>query len=46
MTIFRLVSKGENDLSILLASVTCLHFSVQEEDILEHANAKCRLCIL
>jgi hypothetical protein len=24
-----------------MASVMCLHFSMQEEDILEHTNAKC-----
>jgi hypothetical protein len=28
----------------IVASVTCLHFSVQEEDILEHSNVKCHLC--
>ena len=29
-----------------MASVTCLHFNVQEEDVLELTNAKCRLCTL
>ena len=29
-----------------MASVMCLHFSMQEEDILEHTNAKCHLCTL
>ena len=24
-----------------MASVKCLHFSMQDEDILEHANTKC-----
>ena len=29
-----------------MASVMCLHFSMQEEDILEHSNDKCHLCTL
>ena len=29
-----------------MASVTCLHFSMQEEDILEHTNGKCHMCTL
>ena len=29
-----------------MTSVTCFHFSIQEEDILEHTNAKCHLCTL
>ena len=33
-------------LSIPMASVMCLHFSMQEEDILEHTNAKDQLCSL
>jgi hypothetical protein len=28
-----------------MASVMYLYFSTQEEDILEHASAKCQLCI-
>ena len=28
-----------------MASGMHLHFSMQEEDILEHTNAKCHLCI-
>ena len=31
---------------ILMAIVMFLHFSVQEEDVLEHTNAKCHLCKL
>ena len=38
--------QGEDILSILMASVMCLHFSMQEEDILEHINAKCHLSTL
>ena len=33
-------------LSLLMASVMCLHFNMQEEDILEHTNGKCHLCTL
>ena len=33
-------------LSVLMASVKCLHFSMQEEYILEHTNGKCLLCAL
>ena len=29
-----------------MASVTYLHFSMEEEDILEHANGKCHSCTL
>ena len=29
-----------------MASVMCLHFSMQEEDILEHINDKCHLYTL
>ena len=29
-----------------MSSVVYLHFSMQEEDILEHANDMCHLCIL
>ena len=29
-----------------MASVMCIHFSMQEKNILKHANAKCHLCIL
>ena len=33
-------------LSILIASAMYSHFSLQNEDILEHTNAKCHLCTL
>ena len=26
-----------------MASVMCSHFSVQEDDVVEHTNAKCNL---
>jgi hypothetical protein len=32
-------------LSLMMASVMCLHFSMQEEDTLEHINGKCHLCM-
>ena len=31
-------------LSTLMASVMCLYCNIQEEDIVEHTNAKCHLC--
>ena len=27
-----------------MATIMCLYFAMQEEDILEHINAKCHLC--
>ena len=33
-------------LSVLMTSVTCLRFSMQEQDILKHTNGKCHLCTL
>ena len=41
-----LVCKGKKFPSVLMASVMYLHFSMQEEDIMEHTNAKCHLCPL
>ena len=46
MIVLYISMQGKMILSILLASVMYLHFSVQEEDIIEHTNAKCRLCTL
>ena len=43
MLVLRFSMQGEISLSIPVASVMCLHFNMQEEDILEHANAKCHL---
>ena len=31
-------------LSIRMASVMCVQFSTQEEDVLEHIDTKCHLC--
>ena len=42
----QMVCKGKILLSTLMASVMCMHFSMQEEHILEHINAKCYLCTL
>ena len=43
----KIVCKGKILLNTLMASVTCMHFSMQEEDhILEYTNAKCHLCTL
>jgi hypothetical protein len=32
-------------LSVLMASVICLLFNIQEVDVLEHTNGKCHLCV-
>ena len=40
------VCKGHIWLSILMTSVVCLHFSMKEDDVLEHTNIKCHLCTL
>jgi D-lyxose ketol-isomerase len=46
MIVLRFSMQGEDIMSVLMASVTCLHFSMQEEDIIEQANGKCHLCTL
>ena len=33
-------------MSLRMANGTCLQFSMQEEDILEHTNVECHLCTL
>ena len=33
-------------MSIMMASVTCSNFSLEEEDGLEHTQGKCHLCAL
>ena len=38
--------QGQKLMSILMASVMSVHFSMQEEDILEHINASCQLYLL
>jgi hypothetical protein len=45
MIMLRLVGKGKILLSMLMVSVMYLHSSVLEEDILEHSNARCHMCI-
>ena len=48
MIVVRLICKGKMYSNVLMASVRCLHFSMQEEeeDILEDTIAKCHLCTL
>ena len=46
MIVLRFSMQREDILSVLMASVMCLHFSVHEEDILEHTNSKFHLCTL
>jgi hypothetical protein len=41
-----LVCKGKIFLSVLMAGVMCLHFSMQGKDILECTNGKCHVCTL
>ena len=41
-----LVCTGNIFLSTPMARVMCLHFSMQEVDVLEHTNGKCYLCTL
>ena len=41
-----LVCKGKYFLCVLIASVTCLHFNMQEEEMLESINGHCHLCTL
>ena len=41
MTILRFSMQGEDSFELLMASVMCLHFSMQEDDVLEHTNDKC-----
>jgi hypothetical protein len=41
-----IMPKGKILLSILMASVVCLHFGRQEEDIIKHTNDKGHLCTL
>ena len=38
MRVWHFNMQGECILSVLMASVVCLHFSMQKEDILEHTN--------
>jgi hypothetical protein len=36
----------EDIIEQMMANVTCLHFHMQEEGILEHTDVKCQLCTL
>jgi hypothetical protein len=38
-----LVSKGKKKFSALMVILMYLYFSMQEEDIMKHTNAKCHL---
>ena len=44
MIVLRFHMQGEDIFEHSHASVMCLHSSVQEEDILEHADGKCHVC--
>ena len=44
--LYSLSHKREIFLRIPTTSVMCLHLSIQEEDIIEHTNAKCHMCTL
>ena len=46
MIVLRSNMQREEILGILMASVMCLHFKIQEEGILEHTNTKCHKCTL
>ena len=46
MIVLRFSMRGEDILSLLVASVISLHFSMQGEDIIEHTTGNCRLCTL
>ena len=46
MIVLHFSMQGEIFLTVLIASATYFHFSMQEEDILEHTNGKCHLCTL
>ena len=46
LIVFLLECKGRLLFNLLMASFTCLHSSMQEEYILEHADGKCQLCTL
>jgi hypothetical protein len=46
MIVLHFSMQGEEFLSVSMASVMCLHFSMQEGDILEHVSGKCHLYAL
>jgi hypothetical protein len=41
MIVLRFSMQMKDNFSVLMASVMSLHFSIKEEDILEHINGKC-----
>ena len=43
MIVLRFSMQWEDFLSIVMASAMCLHFRMQEEDILEHIDGKSHL---
>ena len=46
MIVLRVSMQGEIFYSVLMAGAMCLHFIMQEEDILENTNGHCHLCTL
>ena len=46
IVLFFKYARGEYYGAFLMPSVMRLHFSMQEEDILEHTNVKCHLSTL
>jgi hypothetical protein len=46
MIVFCFHMQGKIFLSVLMASVMCLQFSMQEEDVLEHTIGKRHSCTL
>ena len=44
MIVLSISMQREYTIKLNNASVMCLHFSMQEEDTLEHTSVKCHLC--
>ena len=44
--VYKLKCKSKKRFSILISIVMYLHFSMQEEDIIEHTNGKCHVFTL
>jgi hypothetical protein len=44
MIVLHFSMQGNILFSLLMASVMRLHFSMQEEDVLEHTDGKCHVC--
>ena len=45
MKVLRFSMQGEDILNVLMASVLCLYFSMQEDDILEHSVMASVICL-